>query len=156
MIATDLTLREAVLCFSWSRMAVIDSQKVRGHIKETHLPLEGFYEALTRMCMLKALPTTQEIVDAGCADSAEYFLDGPLSNADMYRNFCGLGTNKTEWGLFEIPGGRGEPIEQRLDHLIRLIIGTMEMQMGRKVSERDGSLSEAEGKKWCAANLKTK
>ena len=74
----------------------------------------------------------------------------------MYRNFCGLGTNKTEWGLFEIPGGRGEPIEQRLDHLIRLIIGTMEMQMGRKVSERDGSLSEAEGKKWCAANLKTK
>jgi hypothetical protein len=154
MIGPDLTLRDAVLCFSWSRMAVIDELTVRGRLKATHLPLEGFYEGFTRMAMLKSLPTTEEIAAAGCSDAGDFILTMQEADPDRYLAFTKCETNRAEWGSQEIAGG--EPAEVRLSHLLALVIGTMEAQIGRQRHERDGSLSEFEIKKWCQERLKIK
>ena len=145
-IGPDLTLREAVLSFSWSRMLVVDGQKVRGHLKETHLPLEGFFEALTRVAVLKALPTQAEIDSAGVDDCADFFLEVLEPYPDVYEQFRKVGTNRAEWGLRDIPGG--DPIEVRVEFLCRLLIEKIEQQIGRTPEERDGNLTEYELKKW--------
>ena len=44
LIGPDLAEREAVLCFSWSRMAVVDSGTVKGRLKSCRLPFEGYME----------------------------------------------------------------------------------------------------------------
>jgi len=48
----------------------------------------------------------------------------------------------------------GEPVHVRLDHMCRLMIGTMEAQIGRKPNERDGNLSEKEVKQWMKTAFK--
>lgn len=42
LIGTDLTERDATLCFSWSRMCVIDDRTERGAVRDINLPFEGF------------------------------------------------------------------------------------------------------------------
>ena len=68
------------------RMLVVDGQKVRGHLKETHLPLEGFFEALTRVAVLKALPTQAEIDSGYVDDCADFFLEVLEPYPDVYEH----------------------------------------------------------------------
>ena len=119
--------------------------QVRGHIKETHLPVEGFFECLCRATVLKALPTTEEVALAGFDDAAGFVLDLQESDPEAYVAFLKSSDNHAEWG-HEMR--HGEPMHVRLDHMIRLIVGRIEVQIGREPSERDGSLSEKEVKKW--------
>jgi len=61
IIEVDLPQRDALRCFSWARTAVGDFQTTRGHFEDTHLPFEGFLEALCRLAAQKALPTEDEM-----------------------------------------------------------------------------------------------
>ena len=63
----DLSERDALRCFSWSRMAVEDYQSHKGHHKNTVLPFEGFLEALCRVAAQKALATDEEVLRARIA-----------------------------------------------------------------------------------------
>ena len=60
-------LADALLCFAWSRMLVIDGWTDRGHAKESCLPFEGFLEALCRVSALMALPTDAEVNESACS-----------------------------------------------------------------------------------------
>jgi hypothetical protein len=97
-IQTDLTLRDAVLCFSWARMRVTDGQKQRGHLRETCLPLESFYEALVRVAVLKALPDTSEMASAGLTNCATYVLRLQEGDAADYACFLKEEHRYSQWG----------------------------------------------------------
>jgi len=73
IIDIDLSERDALRCFSWSRMAVEDYQSVRGNYKNTVLPFEGFLEALCRVSAQKAMPTEREIgeIEIGEIESSQ-------------------------------------------------------------------------------------
>ena len=53
LIDADLSEANATLCFAWSRTAVVDDATPKGHLRETHLTREGFFEALCRVAVLK-------------------------------------------------------------------------------------------------------
>lgn len=61
VVNIDLSERDCMRCFSWSRMAVGDYKKERGLYESTHLPFEGFLEALCRIAAQKALPTEEDL-----------------------------------------------------------------------------------------------
>ena len=47
----DLSERDCLRCYSWSRMAVRDYKTKRGAYEATHLPFEGFLEVHMHMHM---------------------------------------------------------------------------------------------------------
>ena len=53
LIGVDCSERDASMCFAWSRMCVVDELTERGRMRDSHLPFEGFLEALIRMSILK-------------------------------------------------------------------------------------------------------
>ncbi len=65
IIDLDLSERDALRCFSWSRMGVEDYQSIKGNYKNTVLPFEGFLEALCRVSAQKAMPLEEELAEDG-------------------------------------------------------------------------------------------
>ena len=115
-------------------------------IKETCLPFESFLEALCRMSSLKALPTLDEIDVAGEADAGSFLLNLKELNADRYAAYLADPAHRVEWG--DEP--RGEAIYQRVEHLIHLLIRTIE---GDVTSSSNMQISPAEMKAWAKVNL---
>jgi len=130
-------------------MAVIDGQQARGAIKETHLPLEGFYEAITRMSALKALPTTAELRSSGYESACDFVIALREGDPEGLVAFLDSSANHAEWG----GEARGEAVDVRLDHLIRLMIGTIEAQLDKPKADQNGRLSEYEVKKWMGREM---
>ena len=138
LIGPDLSECDATLCFAWSRMVVIDDSTARGRLRETHLPYEGFLEALCRVSTLMALPTDAEIEAASCRDAGAFVeelkaRDG-LSYVSMQQE------RKVAWG--ETPP---QPEERCVAHLMALVTRRLEL--------RAGSLSMESVRKWCRQTL---
>jgi len=92
----DLSERDALRCFSWSRMAVEDYQSHKGHHKNTVLPFEGFLEALCRVAAQKALATDEEVFMAGLeADLPEYMHQLKMGDVESYNQL--LDARKIPW-----------------------------------------------------------
>ena len=115
LLNKDVSERDASLCLMSSRMCVANPYSVRGHMTSTGIPFEGFLEALVRLSCLKALPTDEEIADAG-QETAASFLSW-LAQEDEMRLMKIIGERGTPFGA-EPP----QPPERCVDHLISIIV----------------------------------
>ena len=149
MMQDDLTDRDATLCFVWSRMCVIDPRTRLGHMKESHLPFEGFLEALCRLAILKALPTDYEISEGicrgdemaelrGCEDAGEYLArlldDAPGEYQELMLE------RATPWG--DEPD---QPVCRCVAHLLSLIVRLIKREIAAEVAT---PLTEQQIIKW--------
>ena len=136
-IGKDVTERDARLCFACSRMAVIDARTAKGSSKENNLPFEGFLEALCRLSMLKALPTSAELQETGCSD-AGIFLQrlraGTLPEEFMDALEASSGSTFSDaLGSFQCARGAAwgetspvQPMEMCVQHIVACIVRTIE------------------------------
>jgi len=135
LIQKDLTDRDALLSFAWSRMLVIDGATDHGAQKETNLPFEGFLEALCRISVLKALPTDEERaaravqLGADCPDAPSYISSLRIEDELAYDAW--LGANAIEWG-----GEPRQPLDRCLVQLLALIVHTMRQSSGINEAKR--------------------
>ena len=134
LIGPDLTDRDGTLCFCWARMAVIDGESKKGSLKERNLPFEGFLEAICRMGVLKALPTDDEIAAAGFSDAGMYMRHLKETDENTYEKM--LAARAAPW-----PGAAPQPIERCVEHIVTIIIRSIEEQT---VGADDMSLDKKE------------
>ena len=133
-IGRDVTERDARLCFSCSRMVVIDDRTAKGYQKANNLPFEGFLEALCRLCMLKALPTDDDIEKTGCDDAGifmqkllagslpEWFTDSLDSDsAGLTEAAAFMHSRAANWGEASV-----HSLDRAVNHLIACMIRTIE------------------------------
>ena len=144
LIGTDLTERDANLCFSWSRMCVVDIYSDKGRVREHQLPFEGFLEALVRLSVLKALPTADEIAAAGCDDAEEYLEKIKANDEEAYQQL--LRERATAWG--------DEPTNETfecINQLCSIIVRRMEMD---SEGADNMELTSREVDNWVARRMK--
>ena len=117
----DLTERDGRFAFVWSIMAVKDSRTTRGAFRQANLPFEGFLEALCRVAGLKALPTDDEIAEAGCPHAGAYMSKLQIEDEESYDRM--LEERSTPWSKrFEPP----QPMARLVEHTITIMIHCME------------------------------
>lgn len=144
LVDDDLSDRDAKLCFVFSRMCVIDGESARGRAKESHLPFEGFLEALCRLAALKALPTDEEVKAAGHADAGGYLLQLRDEKPNLYEALL-------RERAVPLGGQLAQPIWRCVDHLVSLMIRTIEEGTAGK---DDLQLSEHEAKNFLIGKKK--
>ena len=136
----DFSDREAVLCFAWSRLAVINTMGLHGLLRDSTLNFEGWLEAIARLACLKALPTCQEIRDAGCKTAGEYMDMLKAQDEEAYTTM--LKERQTEWGRMPT----NLPCFHSVSHLIELILHRIETTLG----VTGGQITEEEMRMWKA------
>lgn len=114
LLEDDLSERDALRCYSYSRMVVDDPRSKRGQMKMAVLPFEGFMEALCHMAALKALPTDDEIRHAGCGDAGSYMAALKLADPPEYRML--QEERRHRWGSEKKPPS----FHRRVEHTIAL------------------------------------
>lgn len=142
LIGLDLSLDEAVLCFSFSRMCVVDSQTVKGFVKCMRLPFEGFLEALGRSAALKAWPTAEEVASVHCEDAYHFMRalrSGEMELEVTHDEF--VKARSAPWGKVSTV----VPFVESLRNLLLTIIHRIEDDAG-KIENLE--VSEAEAQQW--------
>ena len=113
--------RDGTLIFVFSRLRVVDEESERGKRKLSTLSFEDFLEALVRVATMKALPTRAELALLGARDAGTFLIE--------------LRSNPTTYAAFVKARVRGwddplrQPIHRCLEHLLSLIIRTIELGM---------------------------
>ena len=89
LLGDDLTEADALRSFAWSRMGIPDPFKPfkRGG-RDGLLCFECFLELVCHLACLKALPTDEEIADAGARDAGSYSSRQKLDNRAAFARFC--------------------------------------------------------------------
>jgi hypothetical protein len=136
----DFSEREAILCFAWSRLAVIETMSLHGLTRDSTLNFEGWLEAIARLACLKALPTCQEIRDAGCKTAGEYMDMLKAQDEEAYTTM--LKERQTEWGRMPT----NLPFFHSVSHMIELILHRIETTLG----VTGGQITEEEMRMWMA------
>jgi len=157
LIDDDLSDRDATLCFVWSRMAVCDGRTAKGHLKESHLPFEGFLEGLCRLAALKALPTDAEIANYTAADAeaavdvvdAESYLQ-QLRVDGTYRDFLLERANK--WGARP-----RQAFERCVAHLVDIVVARVRRAgapaSGTSSSSTAAALTRRQVERWAKSEI---
>ena len=142
-IGDDVSERDALRAFAWSRMCVTNEATPAGHVKENTLPFEGMLEALIRLSILKALPAREDIEAANCEDAYTYVQLLAAEDTEGYKAF--LQDRSTPWG--EVP--RLPHPDERMEHLLCMIACTVQAELGIE-GRRFGifDLQEHELSKW--------
>ena len=142
LIDVDVSERDAAMCFAWSRMCVADETTIPGRMRDSHLPFEGFLEALVRTSAMKALPTDEEIQQAECADAAAFFTKLRAEEEDRYQVI--INTRGNKWG--EPPT---QPIARCVAHLLSIIVRRVEKDSGSPGGNANMDITWAEAQQWC-------
>lgn len=136
-IASDLTDRDATLCFIKSRVCVVDISTERGDVRAATLPFEGFLEAIVHMAALKALPTDEQLRADGAADGGTWLLALKNDQPAEYEAFLKQGG--CEWGTEQqLPAD--PPFPRRVSMIITYMLryiefatsGADDMKLSRK------------------------
>ena len=93
----------------------------RGAIKETHLPFEGFLEALCRVSVLKALPTDHEIDAAGASHAGTHLETMRKDDRAGYEKLMA-----TRAQPFEEEEPRLQPLHRCVAHLLEVLFYAIE------------------------------
>jgi len=125
LIEPSFSMREAKLAFIWSRMRAVDELHPKCRAKIYNISLEDFYEVLVRIADMKAWPSDDEIRDGipgislgGCADAGQFLL-GLRAEGGKQAHTEFLAARDTE-------AGDSQPVWRKLEHLITLILRTVE------------------------------
>ena len=150
----QVSIFSAKLIFLWSRLRSFEqkAQYTAAEIREAetrlrHLALGDFLEALVRLATLIALPTDEEIVEAGANDAGDFLIAMQRDQPSAFKEFVethrptarsvdGLGWHKAE--LAETP--------RLVNHLIKLIVKTVEFNTSAlaSASGADGIVQDEE------------
>ena len=101
-------------------MCVADPYMARSEVRASHLPFEGFLEALCRVAALKALPDDAALEVGGFANAGA-FLCHLRENASPEEHAAFLKRGANEWG--EPPK---QPLARCVDHLIAYVLFMIE------------------------------
>lgn len=119
------SLRDATVVFMSSKLHVIDENSKATPAKLENLGLEDFYEALTRMAVTKALPTDEEILEAGALDAGDFILK--LRDKSMEGEwYAAAYARRSSWNYFDFDHPPLQPAHRCLSHLILLMVRTIE------------------------------
>jgi len=119
-IDSEFTVREASLCFLWSRMRVINDSTKRSKLKMESLCVEDFYEAVIHVAFMKAMPTDEQLAEAGCRDAGEFLLrlkESPTDHAKW------VDANAVRWD----DEARRQPIDRCLAGVLALIVRAIKL-----------------------------
>ena len=155
LFPTSIDLRKTALCFLHSAMAVMDGNTEEGRIKETHLPFEGFLEAIVRLATTLPLPTDEQLaaseiryagpfmdaIDSDDALSTEIRVDYARSAAAAHA--C-------EWGGVPDAMLAGN-MPRRVTHLVDVIV--RRVQNSKNADVPLTSLTRREFRLWAVPNL---
>ena len=111
-------------------------------MRDSHLPFEGFLEAIVRMATLKALPTDAEIEAYDCADAASYFIKLRADEEDRYQQI--LNSRGNQWGA-----PPKQPIARCVSHVCSMIVRRVEEDSGGTSATVDMDVTWQEAKFWC-------
>lgn len=144
----DFNERMATLSFIWSRMVVVDGGSKWGHRKETHLPFEGFLEAICRVSAIKALPTDKQVTESGHQNAGIFLQKLQAQDPAEYRFF--MNEHSRQWGAEP-----AQPFHRCVDHLLFVIIEKVKAELLDKSSGKlkgiatdPGVLTQAEVDAW--------
>ena len=157
LIGVDVTERDARLCFSCSRMVVVDGRTTKGNAKENNLPFEGFLEGLCRLSMLKALPTDEELKLTQCSDAGVFMQRLHMGSLpESFTDTFDISSCSEASAFMQMRAANwGEPSVHALDdamrHLIACIIRTVEED---STGADNMALTLTEVKNWAKFNLK--
>jgi hypothetical protein len=143
----QLSTLNAKLIFVWSRIRTLPAGKEkskRAESKMRHLFPSDFFEALVRMSTMVALPTDEEIEEAGAADAGEFLLTMRRRSPAEYTLFL-----RTHRPKHTRPDGADwdeakpmQPVEVCLGHLLKLLVRLIEFSTS---AAAEGSDAKADG-----------
>lgn len=137
----DCSDRDAIMCFAWSRMCVIDELTIQGRMRDSHLPFEGFLEALVRISLLKVLPTDQEIEDYGARDAGMFYKMLRHNDEEQYQKLIRDVERNPQWG--ERPR---QPVHRCVSHVCAIMTNQISEWCGN--TSANGEVSETEATRW--------
>ena len=133
LLGPDLAERGAVLSFCWSRMAVRDISSEKGARRMSHLPFEGWLEALCHLAALKAIPTDAQIEESLDEHAGAHLSRLRSEQGKEFRNLLARGANK--WGDDQL----SQPFDRAVAHLLAIITHAIETDVQGSGSVGDSS-----------------
>lgn len=133
-IDEEFTMREASLAFSWARMRVIDENAADSRAKLENLSFEDFLDALVRVATMKALPSEDELAEAGAPDAGLFLLDLRKRSEDKQ---AWLEAHARRWDE-PLP----MPIERAVHHLCMLMIRTIQATTAIAAGSKSAAMSK--------------
>ena len=136
IIDHDFTMREATLCFLWSKLRVANESDAKERRKMTNLRFEDFLEAIVRIATMKCVPTDEEVEEGGFDDGGQMLL--ALRRVPAHdRAF--RASRPAEWNM-----PLRQPIWRCVHHLISFFVHVIEEQVHGSGAGGDLVLSRRE------------
>jgi len=135
----QITTLTAKKVFAWSRIRCAPDLSAASERTLRHLTRTDFLEAIVRLALLCALPTDDEIAEAGAADAGAFLLAMQTHSPTSYTAF--LASHRPRY--VDPDGGDYEahqlqPVERCVEHFLKLLVRTVEHNTSAVAASTDG------------------